>query len=128
MHKQHSFFIYFYEFYLIGDEMSKKQQLHLDETDQLEWLAQELHLPTEMLAKAPLLILNGKHQIWIENYRRILEYQEYKLKILTGQGKVVIHGKNLSIEEFTKDGMRVIGTISNVEFLNELDSQKGVSL
>ena len=82
----------------------------------------------EILFRTPIIILNGNHQVWIENYKRILEYQKDQLKILTGQGKVSIIGNNLSIEEFTKDGMRVIGCITNIQFVNGLDQKKGVSL
>lgn len=90
--------------------------------DSMEWLADRLRMPAEVLAGAPVFILNGKHQVWVENYKSILEYEDDQIRIQTRQGKVRIWGKMLGIDEFTKDGMRIVGRISGVEFLSGSDS------
>ena len=82
----------------------------------------------KLLVGAPLLILNGNHQIWIENYKKILVFHEKELCFLTGQGKISIIGENLSIIEFTKDNMKVIGLISSIEFITEIRAKKGKSI
>ena len=86
------------------------------EKERLEWLADRMQLPAEVLAGAPVFFLNGRNQIWVENFKSILEYQEDVVRIQTGQGKVRIYGRKLCIDEFTRDGMRIIGRIEGVEF------------
>jgi len=87
--------------------------------DSPDWLADRLRISVEALTGAPVFILNGKYQLWVENYKSILEYQEDQIRIQTRQGKVRIWGKRLDIDEFTRDGMRIVGKILGVEFQNE---------
>lgn len=98
------------------EKREKRQEREQPERDSLEWLADRLKMPTEVLAGAPVFILNGRHQVWVENYRSILEYQDSQIRLQTKQGKVRITGKRLAIDEFTQDGMRIVGRISGVEF------------
>lgn len=86
--------------------------------DSLEWLADRIRIPAEVLAGAPVFFMNGRHQIWVENYKSILEYKEDAIRIQTRQGRVRIYGRKLCIDEFTKDGMRIVGHIAGVEFQN----------
>lgn len=100
------------------EKQSKKRRKETEskDHDSLEWLADRLQMPAEILAGAPVFIMNGKHQIWVENYKSILEYQDGVIRLQTKQGKVRISGKKLCIDEFTRDGMRIVGRISRVEF------------
>lgn len=86
------------------------------EKNSIEWLANRTGLPIELLTGAPTLLFNGKYQLWIENYKRIIEYQDGTLRLQTGQGRVSITGQGLSIDEFTHDGMRVSGRFTGVNF------------
>lgn len=97
----------------------RQENPEMRDKDSMEWLADRLRVPTEVLAGAPVFILNGKHQVWVENYKSILEYEDNQIRLLTRQGRVRIWGKLLAIDEFTKDGMRIVGRISGVEFLSE---------
>ena len=92
----------------------KRQQAK--DKDSLEWLADRVQVPAEVLAGAPIFILNGKHQLWVGNYKSILEYQDTIIRIQTKQGRVKICGKALGIDEFAKEGMRITGWIKSVEF------------
>lgn len=90
----------------------------------MERLSERLDLPPELLAGAPFLLFNGYHQVWIENYKSILEYQDNLIRFLTKQGKIQINGSNLRIKEYTHDGMKVIGNLSGIEFLSKVHSSK----
>ena len=87
-----------------------------EDKDSLEWLADRVQVPAEVLGGAPVFFFYGQHQLWVENYKSILEYQDTIIRIQTKQGRVKICGKALGIDEFAKDGMRITGWIKCVEF------------
>ena len=55
----------------------------------------------------------GAEDIWIENYKAILEYSEEMIRL---SNDICIYGQNLSVEEITSDDILIIGKIKNIEF------------
>lgn len=54
-------------------------------------------------------------EILIENYKGILEYEEFYIRINTVIGNVNINGFNLSLKQITEDDVIVKGTINSVD-------------
>ena len=73
-------------------------------------------IPKDVLYGVPLLCVTGQSEVTIENYRGIIEYTDKLIRIQTKLGKIYIVGKNLQIEHYTNDEMKVIGNIYNIEF------------
>ena len=58
----------------------------------------------------------------IENYKGILEYEDYYVRVNTYIGIVNIHGTNLRLEKMTEDNIKIIGKIESIEIERTIDS------
>ena len=58
----------------------------------------------------------GQKQAYVENYRKILEYQNSCVHILLKRGKMRIEGEHLMIVYYSRDEMKVTGQIQAVFF------------
>ena len=73
-------------------------------------------MPKDVLLGVPLLTIAGQSEACIENYRGILEYTDKLIRIQTKLGKIHVIGRNLQIEFYTNDEMKIVGHIAVIEF------------
>lgn len=73
-------------------------------------------MPKDVLLGVPLLTIAGQSEVCIENYRGILEYTDKLIRIQTKLGKIHVIGRNLQIEFYTNDEMKIVGYITVIEF------------
>ena len=52
----------------------------------------------------------------VENYKAILEYEDFYIKINTHIGAININGFNLKLKEMTGDDIMVLGRIDSMDF------------
>ena len=74
-----------------------------------------LELPQEVYSDIPKLTITGFNELILENYKGILEYEEYFASINTYIGIVNIKGYNLNLEKMTNDDIKITGKIESVE-------------
>ena len=74
-----------------------------------------LELPQEVYSNIPKLIITGFEEIILENYKGILEYEEYYASINTYIGTVNIKGTGLNLEKMTNDDRKITGKIEEIE-------------
>ena len=77
-----------------------------------------LEIPEELSTNNPKITIVGFEKVLIENYRGILEYQDYFVRLSTYIGNVNINGFNLKLEEMTTDDLLVTGKIDSIDFEN----------
>ena len=75
-----------------------------------------LEIPVELSTNNPKITIVGFERLLIENYKGILEHQDYFVRVNTYIGIININGFNLQLEEMTSDDLLVIGKIENVDF------------
>lgn len=75
-----------------------------------------LEIPAELSTNNPKITITGFERVLIENYRGILEYQDYFVRINTYIGILNINGFNLKLEEMTTDDLLVTGKIDSIDF------------
>ena len=63
----------------------------------------------------PKLTVIGFDEMVIENYKSILEYEEFFVRINTHIGILNINGFNLNLEKMTNDDIKITGKIESVE-------------
>ena len=80
-----------------------------------------LELPKEVCSNVPKIILTGFDEMIIENFKGILEYEEFFVRINTHIGIVNINGYGLSLENMTDDDIRVKGKIESLEIERAVD-------
>ena len=80
-----------------------------------------LEIPKEVYSNVPNIIITAFEDMIIENYKAILEYDDYYVRIKTLLGVVNIHGINLKLEKMTEDNMKIIGKIESIELEKSVD-------
>lgn len=80
-----------------------------------------LELPKEVYSNEPKLTINGFEELIIENYKGILEYEEFLVRINTYSGIININGYNLNLETMTNDDIRVTGKIESLDIERTID-------
>ncbi len=82
----------------------------------LEKITDTLNLPKDIVMGASILHLIGQYEVYIENYKNIIEFNDNVIKIQARSTKIIITGKHLHIEYFNNDDMKIKGRISDVSF------------
>lgn len=80
-----------------------------------------LELPREVYSDEPKIIITGFNELIIENFKGILEYEEFFVRINTFIGVININGYNLNLENLTNDDLKVKGNIESIEFERTVD-------
>ena len=73
-------------------------------------------IPEDVVLGIPLLTALGSTEICIENYGGIIEYTDCLVRIRTKTGNISIKGKNLQVDYYTNDEMKIEGRISSIEY------------
>lgn len=73
-------------------------------------------MPEDVVMGIPLLTILGDMEIGIENYGGIIEYTDTLIRMRTKTGKIIIKGKNLHIDYYTNDEMKIRGKIISIEY------------
>lgn len=74
-----------------------------------------LEMPEEVYTSMPKITITGFNEMIIENFKGILEYEDYYIRINTEIGIININGYELKLENMTNDDIKVIGKIENIE-------------
>lgn len=82
-----------------------------------ETLADSLKLPKDMILGASIVTMTGNQDLWVENYRGIMEYTEQSIVLQTKTGRICIQGCGLRIDYYTNEDMKIVGTIQCIRFL-----------
>lgn len=80
-----------------------------------------LEIPQEVSSNIPKLTVVGFERILIENYKAILEYQDFYIRISTYVGILNINGYELSLQEMTTDDLLITGKIEGIDFESIID-------
>ena len=80
-----------------------------------------LEMPKETYTNEPKIIITGFNELVIENYKGILEYEEYYIKLSTFIGCININGFNLRLDKMTEDSLKVIGKIESLDIERQVD-------
>ena len=83
-----------------------------------------LEIPVELSTDNPKVTIVGFERVLIENYKGILEYQDYFVRLNTYIGIININGFDLKLEEMTTDDLLVTGKIDSIDFENTSDDNE----
>ena len=75
-----------------------------------------LEIPREVLSNISKITVTGFDEILIENFKGILEYEDFFVRISTTIGNININGFNLKLNQMTDDDILVSGKIENIDF------------
>lgn len=73
-------------------------------------------IPEELSTDIPKITILDFNRMLIENYKSILEYQDFFIRIKMSTGLININGFKLIMNEMTKDDLIITGTIESVDY------------
>ena len=74
-----------------------------------------LEIPKEVYINTPKIIVTGFDEMIIENFRGILEYEDYFVRINTYLGVININGFDLKLENMSDEDIKVTGKIESFD-------------
>ena len=80
-----------------------------------------LEMPEEICSDIPKITIRGFSEMIIENFKAILEYEEFYIRISTYIGIININVYELNLEEMTTDDIKVTGKIESFDFESTVD-------
>lgn len=81
-----------------------------------EDIVESLELPKDLVYGAVLVSITGQKEMLVENYKGILEYNSDRISLQTKNCRLIIDGKNLNIDYYTNEEMKISGTIISVSY------------
>ena len=83
-----------------------------------------LEFPEEISNNAPKITIIGFKKIMVENYKGILEYENFFVRLNTTIGVLNINGFNLSLNEMTDEDLIITGNIESIDFESVTDEEE----
>ena len=80
-----------------------------------------LEIPREISSENPKLTLMGFEELLVENYKAILEYQDFYVRLSTHIGIININGFELNLNEMTNEDILIRGKIESIDFERTID-------
>ena len=80
-----------------------------------------LEIPKEVYSNIPNFIITGFEEMIIENYKGILEYEDFYVRVNTFIGIVNIHGINLKLDKMTENNLKITGKIEKIDIERTVD-------
>ena len=77
-------------------------------------IAEKLNIPQDISDGLPIVTVTGKNEIYVENYKGIIEYGKCCIKIQTKVCRITFTGKNLEIVYYTNVDMKITGEIESI--------------
>ena len=93
----------------------KKKKKNISRIDRL------LEIPQEIYSNVPKITITGFNEMIIENFKGILEYEDYYIRINTSLGIINVNGYELRLENMTNDDIKVTGKIEKFDIERNFD-------
>ena len=97
---------------------SKNKTSKKDKVSLKEKVSEVLELPKELILDIPKITLVGNKQLFLENYKGIIEYEDNQIRLKTHEGVIKLEGSDMVIKEITSEDIMVDGKISLIHFQN----------
>ena len=75
------------------------------------------NLPSEAILGDSFLTIIGHSEVWIENYKALLLYENDKVLVQASENIISIEGTGLIISHYMEEHMMIRGNISKITYL-----------
>ncbi len=79
-------------------------------------MVESLNFPKDLILGSAIVSITGYQEMYIENYRGILEYTDSIISISTKTCLLRISGSRLKIEYYTSEEMKISGEIQSLKY------------
>lgn len=81
-----------------------------------EAISESFGLPKDVIMNLPKISLTGDREIYVENYKRIIEYGADEIRLATNSGTVHIKGRELRIKLLRHTDILITGFFTVMEY------------
>lgn len=81
-----------------------------------------LDFPREIVTDLPKITILGFDEMLIENYKGIIEYEEFFIKIGTYIGIVNINGFHLKLDQMKDESILITGSIDSITLEKDIEN------
>ncbi|MDD3414014.1 MAG: YabP/YqfC family sporulation protein [Lachnospiraceae bacterium] len=96
--------------------MDKKKTELLKNSKRKVAMVESLNLPKDLMLGSAILTITGNSDLYIENYKGILEYTCVYIVLQTKTCQIIIEGESLSIDYYTNEDMKISGNIKMISW------------
>lgn len=82
-----------------------------------EKIIDALDLPKDIVLDLPRMVLTGNRELYIENYRGIVEYTDTLIRLNTSANMIKVTGEGLNIKHIASEEITLSGKIKCMEFI-----------
>ena len=86
-------------------------------TDGLRQNILDGNLPAEAVFKDSLVTVVGHSEVWVENYKALLEYRENEILIQASKYLIRVEGERLHISHYMEAHMMICGNIRSIIYI-----------
>lgn len=86
-------------------------------------ISEILEIPKEISSNEPKLTIVGFNEMIIENYKGILEYEEFYIRINTYIGTININGFGLGLTQMNDEVISITGKIESIDIERMTDEE-----
>ena len=79
-------------------------------------LADLFELPREVMLDLPRITMIGNLQLYLENHRGVISYDQNQVRVAAKEGEIIIRGENLQIKNLMAEELVIKGSIECLEF------------
>lgn len=79
-------------------------------------IAEKLNIPEDIAEGLPIVTISGKNEIYVENYKGIIEYGQNCIRLQTKVCRITFTGKRLDIVYYTNVDMKITGELESVSY------------
>lgn len=83
-----------------------------------------LEMPREITSNEPKLTIQGFKELLIENYKGILEYEDFYVRVSTHMGTINVNGFNLNLKQMTDEDIMITGKIDSIDLETVTDEEE----
>lgn len=84
-------------------------------------ISEILEIPKEISSNEPKLTIVGFNEMIIENYKGILEYEEFYVRINTFIGTINVNGFGLGLTQMNDEAICITGKIESLDIERTTD-------
>jgi len=75
-----------------------------------------LSLPKEIALNLPLITAIGREEVNIENYKKLVEFTDTKIRVQTTSGMLSVDGQGLNLKQVTTEHVLITGKIKGIQW------------
>ena len=84
-----------------------------------ERIAEMTEIPKDFMMNMPRVTILGNREMYVDNYKGLLEYCDESIQLATTNKVIVIRGEELIITRIVEDAIFIGGNIVSVEFASK---------